>query len=126
TATPTARVSAAGKQFMGPSGAGVWGPVTIDTKRHALYIGTGNAFSEPDVGRSDAIMALDMDTGKILWVQQDEPGDVWHTGCPQGPPPAGFPPRSAGRGAARAGAGPGRGPGAGRGGGGGGRAPLPE
>ena len=120
--TPTPRVSAAGKKFMGPAGAGVWGPVTIDTKRKALYIGTGNAFSEPDVGRSDAIMALEMDSGKILWVQQDEPGDVWHTGCPQGPPPAGFPPRSAGRGPIPAG----RGGFAGGRGGGGGRPAMPE
>jgi polyvinyl alcohol dehydrogenase (cytochrome) len=118
----TPRVSAAGKKFMGPAGAGVWGPVTIDTKRHALYIGTGNAFSEPDVGRSDAIMALDMDSGKILWVHQDEAGDVWHTGCPQGPPPAGFPPRSAGRGPIT----PGRGGFAGGRGGGGGRPAMPE
>ena len=118
TETPTARVSTAGKNFLGPAGAGVWGPVTIDTKRHAIYIGTGNAFSEPDTGRSDAIMGLDMDTGKILWVQQDEPGDVWHTGCVQGPPPLGFPPRSAGRAP-----GPGRG---GPAGGRGGRPPMPD
>jgi polyvinyl alcohol dehydrogenase (cytochrome) len=83
---------------MGPSGAGVWGPVTIDPKRRAIYVSTGNAFSEPDVGRSDAVMAMDMDTGKILWVQQPLHGDVWNNGnCPAGPPPAGFPPRSAGR-----------------------------
>ena len=120
--SPTKRKSAAGKDFFGPAGGGVWGPPTIDPKRHAVYVGTGNAFSEPDTGRSDAIMAFDLDTGKILWVQQDEPGDVWHTGCVQGPPPAGFPPRSAGRGAARAGAGAGRGAAGGRGG----RAPMPE
>jgi polyvinyl alcohol dehydrogenase (cytochrome) len=51
-------------------------------------------------------MALNMDTGKVIWVHQDEPGDVWHTGCPQGPPPPGLglPPRTAGRGPARGGA----------------------
>jgi len=115
---PTPRKTSDGKSFTGPSGAGVWSPVTIDPKRHAIYFTTGNTFSAPDVGRSDAIMALDLDTGKILWVQQDEAGDVWHTGCPQGNPPAGFPPKSAGRGPfARRG--PGRGPG-----GGGGRAPM--
>jgi polyvinyl alcohol dehydrogenase (cytochrome) len=39
-----------------------------------------------------------MDTGKILWVQQAEAGDVWHNAnCPSGPPPPGFPPRSAAR-----------------------------
>src|SRR5260370_7210442 len=125
--TPTKRTSAAGKEFFGPAGGGLWGPATIDPKRHAIYVGTGNAFSEPDTGRSDAIMAFDLDTGKILLVQQDEPGDVWPTGCPQGPPPAGFPPRSAGRGAPRGGAGRGAGPGGGSlAGRGGGRAPMPE
>ena len=71
--------------------AGVWSPVTIDPKRHAIYFVTGNTFSDPDVGRSDAIMALDLDTGKILWIQQDEAKDVWHTGCPQGTRASRFP-----------------------------------
>ena len=98
TETPGPQKTRAGVAFLGPSGAGVWGPVQIDTKRNAVYVSTGNTFSAPDVGRGDAIMALDMNTGRILWTVQDEAGDVWHTGCPQGPPPPGFPPRSAGRG----------------------------
>lgn len=93
---PTERTTPDGKSFMGPAGAGVWSPTTIDPKRNAIYFTTGNTFSAPDVGRSDGLMALDLDTGKILWVQQDEAGDVWHTGCPQGNPPAGFPPKNAG------------------------------
>ena len=118
TETPTERKTPAGVSYMGPSGAGVWGPLTLDPKRRAIYLGTGNAFSEPDVGRSDAIMAMNMDTGKIIWVHQNEPGDVWHTGCAQGPPPPGLglPPRSAGRagaagrGGAAGASGAGRGP----------------
>jgi polyvinyl alcohol dehydrogenase (cytochrome) len=90
----TARKTPDGKSFLGPSGAGVWSPVTIDPKRHAIYFVTGNTFSDPDVGRSDALMALDLDTGKILWIQQDEAKDVWHTGCPQGQGPPGFPPKT--------------------------------
>jgi polyvinyl alcohol dehydrogenase (cytochrome) len=124
--TPVPHKTAQGKSFIGPSGVGVWGPTMVDPKRKAIYISTGNTFSGPDVGRGDALMGLDMDTGKILWVQQDEAGDVWHTGCPQGPPPpgSGLPPRSAGRapGAGRGGAGA-----AGRGAAGGrGRPPMPE
>jgi polyvinyl alcohol dehydrogenase (cytochrome) len=97
---PTQRTTATGVSYWGPSGAGVWGPLTLDLKRKAIYLGTGNGFSEPDSGRSDAIMALSMDTGKVLWVHQNEPGDVWHTGCPMGPPAPGLglPPRGAGRG----------------------------
>jgi polyvinyl alcohol dehydrogenase (cytochrome) len=96
--TPGPRKTSAGVSFLGPSGASVWGTLALDPKRRAVYLATGNAFSEPDVGRTDAVMSMDMDTGKILWVQQAEHGDVWHNAnCPSGPPPPGFPPRSAGR-----------------------------
>jgi polyvinyl alcohol dehydrogenase (cytochrome) len=98
TEEPSRRTNSKGVSFLGPSGAGVWGPVAIDPKRRAVYVSTGNAFSEPDVGRSDAVIAMDMDTGKILWVQQPLHGDVWNNGnCPAGPPPPGFPPRAASR-----------------------------
>jgi len=95
---PGPRKTSTGVSFLGPSGASVWGTLALDPKRRAVYLTTGNAFSEPDVGRSDAVMAMHMDTGKILWVQQVEPGDIWHNGnCPSGPPPPGFPPMSSGR-----------------------------
>jgi polyvinyl alcohol dehydrogenase (cytochrome) len=82
-----------GVDYMGPSGSGVWTSPIIDTKRRALYFGTGNSFSEPAV-TSDSIMAMDLDTGKILWWQQATKDDIWHNGCVQTvpgrtPPPAG-------------------------------------
>ena len=96
--TPSPRKNSAGVSFLGPSGASVWGTLALDPKRRAVYLSTGNAFSEPDVGRSDAVIAMDMDTGRILWVQQVEHNDIWHNAnCPGGPPPAGFPARSAAR-----------------------------
>ncbi|HTF65507.1 MAG TPA: PQQ-binding-like beta-propeller repeat protein [Edaphobacter sp.] len=92
---PIPRTTPDGRKYIGTGGVGVWGPIAIDAKRHALYIGTGNTFSGPDVGRSDAIMALDMNNGGVLWVQQDEPEDVWHTGCGHNAgSPANFPPLS--------------------------------
>ena len=94
---PSERKNDAGVKFLGPSGAGIWGPVTIDPKRQAVYVSTGNAFSAPDLGRANAVMAMDINTGKVLWVTQAMHGDVWHTGCPQGPSSAGHPPRSAHR-----------------------------
>ena len=36
-----------GVEFLGPSGASVWDPVTLDPKRRAVYVSTGNAFSAP-------------------------------------------------------------------------------
>ena len=64
-----------------PAGAGVWNSPTIDTKRHALYIGTGDAYTEPAAPTTDAIMALDLESGKILWTMQDTKEDAWLAGC---------------------------------------------
>lgn len=82
-----------GVDYMGPSGSGVWNTPIVDTKRRALYFGTGNSFSEPAL-TSDSIMAMDLDTGKILWWQQANKNDVWHGPCMQSvpgrtPPPGG-------------------------------------
>jgi polyvinyl alcohol dehydrogenase (cytochrome) len=71
-----------GVDYMGPSGAGIWTTPIVDTKRKALYFGTGNSFSEP-APTSDSIMAMSLDTGKILWWQQAMANDVWHGGCVQ-------------------------------------------
>ncbi|MCU1324980.1 MAG: cytochrome Cbb3 [Bryobacterales bacterium] len=71
-----------GVDYMGPSGSGIWTTPIVDTKRRALYFGTGNSFSEPAT-TSDSIMAMSLDTGKILWWQQAVKNDVWHGGCAQ-------------------------------------------
>lgn len=71
-----------GVDYMGPSGSGVWTTPIVDVKRRALYFGTGNSFSEPAL-TSDSIMALNMDTGRILWWKQAWANDVWHGGCAQ-------------------------------------------
>ena len=73
--------NAAGTQLHGPSGAAVWSSPTLDVKRKALYVGTGNGYSDPDTGFSDAIQALDMRTGERLWVKQFTKGDGWNFSC---------------------------------------------
>jgi len=78
---PTRRTSA-GTQISGPSGGGVWNSPTIDPKRHALYIGTGDAYSEPADKGTDAVMAMDLESGRILWSVQDLEADAWVVGCP--------------------------------------------
>jgi len=70
-----------GTARMGPSGAGIWNSPTIDAKRRALYVGTGDAYSEPADKATDAIVALDLDTGKIQWIAQDTANDVWLSAC---------------------------------------------
>jgi len=77
---PTKKNSA-GTQLSGPAGAAIWNSPTIDVKRHALYVGTGDAYTEPAAKTSDAILAMDLDTGKMLWFFQDIKNDSWAVGC---------------------------------------------
>jgi polyvinyl alcohol dehydrogenase (cytochrome) len=77
---PTAK-NAAGTQLWGPSGAGVWNSPTIDPRRRALYVGTGNAYSAPAAPTTDAIVAMDLDSGRILWSAQGTANDVWLAAC---------------------------------------------
>ena len=62
-AQPTS-TNVAGTGMLGPSGAAVWNSPTIDVARHALYIGTGDNYSEPASATSDAVIALDLKDGK--------------------------------------------------------------
>ena len=64
-----------------PAGGGVWSAPTIDPKRRALYIGTGDAYTTPAAKNTDAIMALDLTSGKILWSVQATEHDAWVVGC---------------------------------------------
>jgi polyvinyl alcohol dehydrogenase (cytochrome) len=65
----------------GPSGAGVWASPTLDVKRHLLYIATGDNFSSPSTDLSDAVLALDVKTGRIVWSKQVTAGDIFTSGC---------------------------------------------
>ena len=70
-----------GVQRWSPAGAGVWSSPTIDAKRRAVYVGTGDAYAEPAPSTTDAIVAMDLDSGKMLWAAQDTPNDAWLGGC---------------------------------------------
>jgi polyvinyl alcohol dehydrogenase (cytochrome) len=70
-----------GVPVWGPSGASVWSTPTADLKRHAIYIGTGNSYTEPPDPDSDAVMAFDIATGRRLWSRQLTPNDRWNCAC---------------------------------------------
>ena len=70
-----------GVQRWGPSGVGVWASPTLAPDRNALYIATGDSYSDPVAPTSDALMALDMETGQVEWVLQTTPGDAWTVAC---------------------------------------------
>jgi polyvinyl alcohol dehydrogenase (cytochrome) len=90
---------------------------SVDLRRHRLYVATGNNYSVPNSvakcvaaaagqpdeakvvhecminapgGRDnhfDSIVALDMDTGHIVWTRATVPFDAWLLGCLTGKPP---------------------------------------
>src|SRR5581483_4195883 len=75
------RQSSTGTQLIGPAGAAIWSSPTLDLKRKLVYVATGNAYTEPHTGYSDAIIAFDMDTGVMRWSQQMTPNDGWNFSC---------------------------------------------
>jgi len=71
----------AGTAILAPSGAPVWNSPTIDRTRGLLYVGTGENYSSPANDRSDALLALELATGKLLWHRQMTSGDAWNVAC---------------------------------------------
>ena len=82
-ATPQGHNSAGGEIY-GPSGVSVWSTPTIDARRNRIYFGTGENLSRPATDTSDAIVALDMDSGKLAWRFQATADDVWNAACLNG------------------------------------------
>src|SRR5215467_10414435 len=79
-AAPT-RKSPTGTQMHGPSGAGVWATPTIDEQLGVLYVATGDNYSDPPSNMSDAVLAMDLKTGAILWSRQLTERDAFNVGC---------------------------------------------
>ncbi|MBK6660797.1 MAG: PQQ-binding-like beta-propeller repeat protein [Proteobacteria bacterium] len=80
--------NAAGAQLWGPSGAAVWSAPTLDPDHDALYITTGDSYSDPPAPESDAIMALAMSSGEIRWIHQALAGDAYTIACADPSPAA--------------------------------------
>ncbi len=70
-----------GVEVFGPSGGGIWSAPTIDIRRGVLYVGTGNGYSDPVQPSTDAIIAMDLNTGAIRWMKQAAGPDNWAMGC---------------------------------------------
>jgi polyvinyl alcohol dehydrogenase (cytochrome) len=70
-----------GVQIYAPAGGSVWNSPTIDPVRGAIYFGTGDATTAPSPLTTDAIVAIDIKTGKLLWNYQADANDVFMGGC---------------------------------------------
>ena len=73
--------NASGTDRIAPSGAPIWGTPVIDAQRGVMYVGTGENYSSPANDTSDAIIALSLEDGHIVWKQQMTSGDAWNMGC---------------------------------------------
>lgn len=70
-----------GTQLYGPSGGSVWNTPTVDPVRGVVYFGTGEATNEPAPKTTDAVLAVDIKTGKLAWSYQGYVNDAYIIGC---------------------------------------------
>jgi polyvinyl alcohol dehydrogenase (cytochrome) len=75
------QVNSLGVKQRGPSGAPIWSVPTIDAKRNRVLVTTGENTSHPGTNTSDAVIAIDLDTGKEAWVFQAMEADIWNMAC---------------------------------------------
>jgi polyvinyl alcohol dehydrogenase (cytochrome) len=75
------RKTQTGTQLYGPAGGSVWSAPTLDPKHGVLYVGTGNSYTDVPTERTDSILALEMSTGAVRWVNQLRAKDNYIVGC---------------------------------------------
>lgn len=73
-------------------GANAWGGVTLDEKRGIVFVGTGSATPDFWGGNrkgadlyADSTLAIDANTGKLLWHFQEVHHDLWDWDNPTAP-----------------------------------------
>ncbi len=75
------RKNSQGVQLWGPSGAAIWSSPTVDLKTRRVYVTTGDGYSDPVASTTDAFVAFDADSGKLLWSRQMTANDAYTIGC---------------------------------------------
>jgi polyvinyl alcohol dehydrogenase (cytochrome) len=75
------KTNSAGTQMFGPAGGAVWDSPTIDLKRKVAYFGTGNSYTDVETRGTEAIVAVDLETGSIKWMNQLNADDNFLVGC---------------------------------------------
>jgi polyvinyl alcohol dehydrogenase (cytochrome) len=73
--------NAIGVQLWGPSGVPIWSSPAIDASRDAIYVTTGNNYTDPTSELGDSFVALDIDSGEILWSRQMTENDAYVAAC---------------------------------------------
>jgi polyvinyl alcohol dehydrogenase (cytochrome) len=58
-------------------GIGVWATASVDEARKLLFIGTGNNYAPPASDYSDSLLAIDYESGQLVWSKQFTAGDTY-------------------------------------------------
>jgi polyvinyl alcohol dehydrogenase (cytochrome) len=83
--------NSAGTMMQGPAGGAIWSAPTVDPKRGLVYVATGDSYTEVPTKGADAIVAMDVKTGKIRWSNQVTEADNFIVGCNQAQKPINCP-----------------------------------
>jgi polyvinyl alcohol dehydrogenase (cytochrome) len=75
-----------GQPLKGPSGAPIWNSPVVDEGRGLVFFATGESNSPPAHKNTNAVIAIDLQTGKEKWSFHATPKDIFNSGC--GPNPA--------------------------------------
>ena len=75
------QVNSVGVKQRGPSGAPIWSLAVHDETRGRVIVTTGENTSHPATDTSDAVVSLDLKTGKPVWQYQAMAADVWNMAC---------------------------------------------
>jgi len=65
----------------GPSGAPVWSSPTFSRESGLVYFGTGQNYTHPTTTTSDAIFAVELESGDVRWVRQFTENDAYTAAC---------------------------------------------
>jgi polyvinyl alcohol dehydrogenase (cytochrome) len=72
---PLGKKSESGADLYGPAGGAIYAPLAIDEKRNVVYATSAESYHRDQTDGSDAVIALDLDTGARKWVVQPRPKD---------------------------------------------------
>jgi polyvinyl alcohol dehydrogenase (cytochrome) len=75
----------AGTWMYGPGGGAIWSAPTIDAQRGLVYVATGDSYTDVPYEGSDAVIALNLKSGKIVWLKQLTHQDSYVIGCEKQP-----------------------------------------
>ena len=79
--TKVVREKESGLKVSGPAGAAIWAAPSLDLKRGLVYVVTGDSYTDVTTGGDDAIVALEIATGKVRWRRQVTLNDNFVMGC---------------------------------------------